>query len=144
VPFVWGHAGLVAIGGTLGAALRAALLLIEAPAWQVYAVPVINVVGAFLLGVVTGYAMRFASTARATRFRLFLGAGATGGFTTYSTFAVQAVSVDTVWITLATIVVGTLAGWIGLLAARPRSARPRSARPSNPGPSDPGPRRADG
>lgn len=104
----------------LGTAARAALLLIDAPAWQELSVPVINVVGALLLGAVTGWSARIARTRRAEQLRLLLGAGVMGGFTTYSTFAVQAVTTAALWITLTTVVLGTAAGWIGLLVTRPR------------------------
>lgn len=118
--FAWASLGLVALGGMLGTAARAALLLIDAPAWQELSVPVINVVGALLLGAVTGWSARIARTRRAEQLRLLLGAGVMGGFTTYSTFAVQAVTTAALWITLTTVVLGTAAGWIGLLVTRPR------------------------
>lgn len=121
--FAWASLGLVALGGMLGTAARAALLLIDAPAWQELSVPVINVVGALLLGAVTGWSARIARTRRAEQLRLLLGAGVMGGFTTYSTFAVQAVTTAALWITLTTVVLGTAAGWIGLLVTRPRRGR---------------------
>lgn len=114
------HLVLVVIGGVAGTAARAALMLPDAGEWSALVVPAINVVGAFLLGLVTGHARRFASSERAVRFRMLLGAGALGGFTTYSAFAVQSVALDTATIAVATLVVGTLAGWAGLVLGRPR------------------------
>ena len=100
--------------------MRAALLLPEGALWHSIAVPIINITGAFILGVIVGFSTRFASSKRAERYRLLLGAGAMGGFTTYSSFAVQSVAPETIWMTLATVIVGTLAAWVGLIVGRPR------------------------
>jgi CrcB protein len=113
------HLGLVVVGGALGTAARAALLLIAVPGWQNFAVPVINVFGAFVLGVVTGAIVRRGDTPRSRAVRQFLGTGVLGGFTTYSTFALNAVTGTAVWLTLATAVVGVFAAWLGLLLVRP-------------------------
>ncbi|MDQ1130142.1 CrcB family protein [Microbacterium sp. SORGH_AS_0888] len=128
--FSWSHLALTALGGAVGVAGRAALLAIDVPAWQAIAVPVINVAGAFLLGVVTGALLRRGESPASRAARHFFGTGVIGGFTTYSTFAVQAVHGAAVWLTVATAVAGVLAAWLGLLLARGRlrPAAPRRGR----------------
>jgi CrcB protein len=125
IGFSWLHLGLVVLGGAVGTSARAALLLVDAPVWQTLAVPAINVVGAFLLGVVTGLVVRQGDTARARSARQFFGTGVLGGFTTYSTFALQAATGASVWLTLATVVLGAGAAVLGirLAGATPRQAR---------------------
>ncbi|MDF2555056.1 MAG: integral rane protein [Microbacterium sp.] len=86
--------------------------------------PVINVVGALLLGLVVGVVARRGETARARAARQLFGTGLLGGFTTYSTFALQAAEGASVWLTLATAVLGVLAALLGLRLSRttPRTA----------------------
>ena len=82
--------GLVVLGGALGAAGRAALVLpIEAGSGPTAVAALtlgINVVGSLLLGLVVGVL-----GSGSPRLRAFLGTGVLGGFTTYSAFAVQVV-----------------------------------------------------
>ncbi|MEV7694419.1 CrcB family protein [Microbacterium sp. NPDC089189] len=106
--------GLVVLGGAIGTAARAGLLLIDAPGWTTVAVPVINVVGAFLLGLLTGVLSRRAPSPRAGAARQLIGTGVLGGFTTYSTFAVQAVDGATLVVTVATALLGVAAAVGGL------------------------------
>lgn len=77
-----GEFGLVALGGFVGATARYAAALAVPGAAGTLAV---NVVGSFLLGALT-------TTAPPRRLGLFVGAGALSSFTTYSTFAVETVS----------------------------------------------------
>lgn len=86
--------GMVFLGGTLGTAARAALEG-SAPAsgqgmpWMTL---VINVVGSFALGLVLEVLVRTGTDSGWRRsVRLGLGTGVLGGFTTYSTFALEAV-----------------------------------------------------
>lgn len=85
---------MVIVGGTIGVALRAALVLPWAADAHPLAVPsvtlVVNLLGSFALGVVVARL----GDAR-PRLRAFLGTGMLGGFTTYSAFAVQTVDVFT-------------------------------------------------
>jgi fluoride exporter len=118
--FSWTYTGLVAIGGALGTAARIGLTELSWGEATVYVVPAINVLGGFLLGLVTSLAVRRGDTERSRRIRQFLGTGAVGGFTTYSGFAVAAVDAQSVWITLATVAVGTLAAGAGLALGRGR------------------------
>ena len=89
VHLSWPNVGLVAAGGAVGTGLRylAGLLV---PSWA--KVPLatfsVNVVGAFLLGVLLEVlADRSIDSAWSRRLRLALGTGALGGFTTYSALA---------------------------------------------------------
>jgi CrcB protein len=73
---------VVAAGGALGAMTRYGLATAFPDLWTI---AVINVVGSLLLGIL-------AATVGPDRLlRLFLGVGVLGGFTTFSTFAVDAV-----------------------------------------------------
>lgn len=81
--------GLVAAGGAVGTGLRYLITLL-APRWA--GVPVatlgINVVGAFLLGVLLELlAERSIDAGWSRRIRLAVGTGGLGGFTTYSALA---------------------------------------------------------
>jgi CrcB protein len=120
IGFSWAHLGLVVLGGALGTAARAALLLIDAAAWQTLAVPAINVTGGLLLGILTGVIVRRGDSPGARAGRQFFGTGVLGGFTTYSTFALQAAEGASAWLTLATVVLGVFAALLGLLIARGR------------------------
>ena len=116
--FAWRTLGLVALGGAVGAAARAALL------WpgvfgESLAIPVtaaVNVAGAGLLGLLVGVL-----GARHPALRSFFGTGMLGGFTTFSAFALQ-VATSTPWaavlLALATMVLGVLAAGAGLRIGR--------------------------
>lgn len=116
---------LVGLGGAAGSALRAALGLAwpESPLVTTLA---INVVGAFLLGVIAAVLdgpRGVGGGRRRLRARLLLGTGFCGGFTTYSAVAVQTAELagDAEFAVAgayaaATLVVGALATLIGLLA----------------------------
>ncbi len=119
--------GLVVLGGSLGTAARAALVLplgtVAAPLALPVTTLVINVVGSFLLGLVVGVL-----GSGSPRLRAFLGTGLLGGFTTYSTFAVQVVGLadgaatEGLVIAVASLFFGVLAALAGLMLGR-RSGR---------------------
>lgn len=81
---------LVFIGGGLGAVLRH-LVNMAAARWTSGAYPwgtlFINVLGAFLMGVVVEYWASHSGLSQPAR--LFLATGILGGFTTFSTFALE-------------------------------------------------------
>ncbi|MEZ5153839.1 MAG: CrcB family protein [Rhodococcus zopfii] len=95
---------VVAAGGALGAVARYGLSTAFPGVWTI---AVINVAGSLLLGILA------AMVGPDRLWRLFLGIGVLGGFTTFSTFAVDAVrnpALAAVYVTI------TLAG--ALVAAR--------------------------
>ncbi|WP_243400183.1 fluoride efflux transporter FluC [Arthrobacter glacialis] len=116
--------GWVALGGTLGAGAREALILGMPDVGHVpWAIVLANIVGAFLLGLLYSALSTIpqARAQRTRRLRLLLGTGFCGGFTTYSTLAlgvvVMAGSGGLFWATayaLGTVLFGALATWAGI------------------------------
>lgn len=117
--FSWAHLGLVALGGALGTAARAALSLLFSDPVGPFLVPVVNLVGAFALGVLTGVLAREADPRRTRGIRHFLGMGVLGGFTTYSALAVESAAGPALLaLGAAGALAGTLAAWGGLAVVR--------------------------
>ncbi len=128
----WRSVGLVAAGGTFGTAARFALT--EAlPSW--HGVPVatfgVNVLGAFLLGVLLADLARRGRDGGARRaVRLLVGTGFLGGFTTYSSLAVDTDALVrsgqaglAIGYAVTTVVIGALAAAAGIRLASRRQAR---------------------
>jgi len=115
---MWRDAVLVAAGGAIGTALRAALTLALGDDLGPSLVPLINIVGAFAIGVLFGWRSRMPASSRVQRVQLFLGTGVLGGFTTYSALAVEAADPGLLWWGIASVVLGTGAAWGGLLLGR--------------------------
>lgn len=125
------HLGLVCLGGTLGTGAREGLALALPPVdgvpWTVLG---INVLGAFLLGLLLDSLVRRGTPARRARtLRLLLGTGALGGFTTYSTLATATAvligdgrAVTGLVYALATVLLGGLATLAGVVLAVRRHA----------------------
>lgn len=117
---------LVAAGGVLGTSCREALSLLVP---RIDDVPVvilaINVLGAFLLGLlIESLARRGPDAGRRRALRLALGTGVLGGFTTYSTLAVDTVQLleasrpgVAALYAFSTLVVGALATTLGMALA---------------------------
>ena len=110
---------VVAVGGALGSAAR--YLLSLAGPGLLWPTLVVNLTGAFALGVLAGVLSRRPSAS--PLWRPFLGTGVLGGFTTFSALAVELVDrVDSGRVAIAaTYLVVTLAGglalaWAGLAA----------------------------
>lgn len=82
----------VALGGALGASgrhlLGMATLKTLGPGYP-YGTMAANVIGGFLMGILAGWLALKVSGG--TNFRLFLGVGLLGGFTTFSAFSLEAV-----------------------------------------------------
>ena len=88
-----GLVALVAVGGAVGTAVRAALAAVPAAGggWP-WATATVNVTGAFLLGLLLeGLARTGPDDGRRRHARLLLGTGVLGGYTTYSTLALDTV-----------------------------------------------------
>jgi len=85
---------LVMAGGALGAGARhlvgLASLRLLGPAFP-WATLFVNIVGSGLMGVLIGWLTR-AEPANAASLRLFLATGVLGGFTTFSTFSLDALT----------------------------------------------------
>ena len=93
-PFRGLSSTVVFAGGVLGTAVRAALesALPAQPGGWPWTTFAINVSGSFLLGLLLETLSRRGPDAGLRRYlRLGLGTGVMGGYTTYSTFAVEAV-----------------------------------------------------
>ncbi|MER1997606.1 MAG: CrcB family protein, partial [Arthrobacter sp.] len=141
----WGPIGLVAAGGTVGAACREGLsLLIPSVSAVPLAIPAVNVIGAFLLGYLyEALANLDKERSTGTRLRLLLGTGFCGGFTTYSALARDTAVLFRDGLALAasvyalgTIVVGACATWAGILLSGAIGRRSlRAAQEKDKGPS---------
>jgi CrcB protein len=84
------HLVLVAIGGAIGASLRHFVnlgsLRLAGPGFP-WGTMVINIVGAFVMGVFIGFLARRGGSSEALR--LFVATGILGGFTTFSAFSLD-------------------------------------------------------
>ncbi|MFC9441843.1 MULTISPECIES: CrcB family protein [Brevibacterium] len=129
------HLGLAFIGGTLGTAAREGLSrLLPAAGGMPIAIVAINLVGAFLLGLLLdALARRGPDEGRRRMLRILLGTGFMGGFTTYSALAADTAGLlgdggvrTGLAYGLGTVVLGGLATWagiaIGSLTHRPNPA----------------------
>lgn len=88
----WRYLGLVALGGGLGTAAREAVSLALPPTGPFpLAIFLVNVTGAFALGLLLEVLLRHGpDEGRRRSLRLLVGTGFMGGYTTYSTLAVGA------------------------------------------------------
>lgn len=120
--------GLIVLGGAAGTAVRSWLeTAYAAPAgtwpWATFS---INLTGAFLLGFLLEALARTGPDRGWRRLaRLGAGTGMLGGFTTYSTFAVETAALagdGAAWLALAyalaSVVLGLTTAWLGFEAAR--------------------------
>jgi len=83
--------GLVFAGGVLGTAAREAIVLLTVTDGVPWAVFGVNVLGAFLLGMLVRGLHAQRETPRRRDARVFVGTGMLGGFTTYSALAADTV-----------------------------------------------------
>jgi CrcB protein len=126
VRVTWGHLALVLAGGTVGTGLRE-LVTFTAP--TVATVPAgtftVNIVGAFALGtMVEALTRRGDDVGRQRTFRLLVGTGFMGGFTTYSALALEVADLlrngDVLAAAaygLTTVVLGAMVAWLGVVFA---------------------------
>ncbi|MDZ5079026.1 fluoride efflux transporter FluC [Nesterenkonia sp. HG001] len=124
--------GLVALGGTVGTLARYLLdALIGDTAGLPLGIFIINITGAFLLGVlIESLPLGGPDRGRRRDLRLLLGTGLLGGYTTYSLLASDIAALlighhiaEALGYGLATVLLGSLASWTGILTARTRRAR---------------------
>jgi fluoride exporter len=117
--------GVIAVGGVMGAEARYAVgfaLPHTTAAWP-WATLVVNAVGSFLIGVLMVVIVELLEAHRLVR--PFLGVGVLGGFTTFSTYAVDALFLTStgrvgvaVYYMVLTPVVAVLACAVGAMLAR--------------------------
>ncbi|MEO8907266.1 MAG: fluoride efflux transporter CrcB [Microbacteriaceae bacterium] len=117
---------LVGVGGAAGTLARYLVSLAVPEALQLpWPTLTVNLLGAFLLGILLeGLARRGRDEGRRRMLRLLIGTGFMGGFTTYSTLAVeteQLLRAGRVWESigygLTTVTVGLLAALLGMWIA---------------------------
>lgn len=144
----WDVLGAIAAGGALGAVARygVGIAVPTAPGGFPWATFLINVAGCFLLGVLMVFVLDVWPPSRYAR--PFLGVGVLGGFTTFSTYAVEARDlIDRGELALANAYVvnsllgGLAAVWLGITCARlvarlpvpraPRRTTPKSQPPES-------------
>jgi CrcB protein len=133
----WTAIGLVVLGGAAGTLLRY-LLSLTIPAWHglPLGIFVINVTGAFALGwLLEALARSGPDEGRRRTARLLVGTGVLGGYTTYSTFAVDTDGLllaaqvgPSALYGLATVLVGAAASVAGIAVGAAWSRRRGGAR----------------
>ena len=119
---------MVAAGGALGAMARyatglAAARLMGAAAWP-WGTFAANVIGGLLIGLVTGW-IAYRGAAQSEAIRLFAVVGVLGGFTTFSAFSLEVVSLlerrematATLYV-LASVFLSVVAVFVGLTIMR--------------------------
>lgn len=116
-----GKIALVVLGGTLGSLVRGLVAEVFATTELDIATVVVNISGAFLLGILVSY-LAAANPPKAVQWKLFLGTGFAGGFTTYSAFAFMVMTnliSGQIWLLttvgLGTVFVGGAASYLGIV-----------------------------
>jgi len=111
---------VVFLGGGFGAVCRylfgVGVVRLTSPAQGPLATALINVIGSLLMGLLIGALAR--STGVSDRWRLLLGVGVLGGFTTFSSFSLEAVMMieRRAYVLAAAYVVGSVCfGLVGLM-----------------------------
>lgn len=127
---------LVIAGGAIGVAVRAVIVVPLGDVANPLVVPVVtlavNLLGAFTLGVIVGRL-----DDHHPRLRAFLGTGVMGGFTTYSAFAVQSVTVSSASPLIGMLLIavslfgGVVAAAAGLGVGRGPTGRPGAESPES-------------
>lgn len=131
----WASIGLVTIGGALGAAGREGVSLAVPDIDELpIAIPIVNVVGAFLLGYLYEAVARRHNDPRGPQLKLLIGTGFCGGFTTYSSLATDTAVLlvkdrtDLALIyVLATVILGAVATFVGIIVATKFNAQKHTA-----------------
>ncbi|MFI6319783.1 fluoride efflux transporter FluC [Nonomuraea sp. NPDC050556] len=97
--------GVISLGGVLGALLRYGLGLVLPHPWVTWG---INVAGCLLIGLLMASAWRSHPLLRP-----FLGVGVLGGFTTFSTYAVEGLQTGSLLYLGGTLVTALVAAFLG-------------------------------
>jgi CrcB protein len=118
--------GEVAIGGAIGASLRWAIGTWLIERWGSgfpWHTMLINVLGAFLIGVLMALSLEKGIVSG--DWRLFLGTGILGGFTTFSTLSYESIDLigKGLWAPglanmFGSAIAGLLAAWVGIVLGR--------------------------
>lgn len=116
--------GAVFIGGCAGVAAREALIVLFPTGGVPWTVFAINIIGAFLLGVLLeALTRRGPDVGRRRMIRMLLGTGFMGGFTTYSALATDTADLLSsgspgagAAYGVGTVLVGAVATWTGIAA----------------------------
>lgn len=112
------------LGGVVGTTVRELFEFLQPSSivWP-WATFLINICGAFILGLMTGVLALRASTTGRKLFSSFFGTGMMGAFTTYGTFVTETERYLKGWIAMATlyalasIILGIFAAWCGFAVA---------------------------
>lgn len=78
---------LVGLGGAIGAVARYACILVAGKTDFPAATLIVNITGSFLIGMLLGW--EFGNSASGNQWKLLLGTGICGGFTTFSAFTAE-------------------------------------------------------
>lgn len=111
----------VGLGGAVGAMLRYSLSLIPCKTTFPLITLITNIIGALVIGIITGFAAKKNVSANTM---LFLKTGLCGGFTTFSTFSLEAYNlfqsgncIMAVVYAVLSAVLCILGVWVGVLIA---------------------------
>ena len=118
---------LVAVGGAIGSVLRYGTGVVVGSLWRnsfPLGTLLINIVGSLVMGLFVGLMARLLPTWQNDA-RLFFAVGVLGGFTTFSSFSLDAIAMlergdilPTVLYVLLSVGVGLVGLWLGLLVMR--------------------------
>jgi len=122
VPFPIQQLTFVALGGALGSTLRWLVSERFSSSALPWGTAIVNITGCLLIGVVYGLAA--SKDWLSPGLRLFLATGLLGGFTTFSTFAYEVVTIGdqhllrSLLLAGVHVILGLAAAWAGLAVAR--------------------------
>lgn len=113
---------LVGLGGALGSMLRYAFYLAITVKQFPLATFAVNIIGSFIIGTVLALSLK--NDLFLNNWKLFLATGICGGFTTFSAFSLENITLlqnEKYFIALvyivSSIVLGIAAAWLGFMAA---------------------------
>ena len=123
----WASVGSVAIGGAIGSVVRYLISVAAIERFGTafpYGTFAINVLGSFLIGIVAHLALTRALGV-SPELRVFLAVGVLGGFTTFSSFSIEAITmvrnganVAALAYVAGSVVFGLIAAYAGVQTAR--------------------------